>query len=62
MDDFDEEYWDDEIAEELVVLDRAKKMGIEDTPELRRFIAERDSFSISDRDLEEFAERNGGWM
>lgn len=52
--DFDEKYWDDEAAEELNVLDRARKMGIEDSPELRKFIAERDSFSISDEDLEEF--------
>lgn len=49
--DFDEEYFDDEIAEEANLLTRARKMGIPDSPELRRFIGERDSFSISDEEL-----------
>ena len=53
---YDDEYWDDEMAEEFHVLERAKDMGIEDTPELRRFIASKDSFGITDRDLEEFAD------
>lgn len=55
---FDEEYWDDEMAEELAVLDRAKKMGIEDSPELRKFIGSKDSFSISDEDLLKFLEKD----
>lgn len=59
---WDEEYLDDEMAEEFVVRKRAEEMGIEDTPELRRFIAERDSFSISDEDLEKFADENNGWL
>ena len=59
---WDEEYLDDEMAEEFVVRKRAEKMGIEDTPELRRFIAKRDSFSISDEDLEKFADENNGWL
>ena len=52
--DSDDEYWDAEMAEEANVLNRAREMGIEETPELRRYIAERDSFSIRDSDLEQF--------
>lgn len=54
MVDFDEGYWDDEMAEELAVLERAKKMGIEDSPELRKYIASKDSFSIRDEELLKF--------
>ena len=57
---FDEDYWNDEAAEELVVLDRARKMGIPDSPELRRYIASKDSFSIRDEDLLKF--KGGGFF
>lgn len=56
--DFDEEYFNDEFFEESVVLERAKKMGIEDSPELRKFIGSKDSFSISDEDLMKFLEKD----
>ena len=52
--DFNKDYWDDEFFEESVVLERAKKMGIPDSPELRRYIASRDSFSIRDEELLKF--------
>lgn len=50
---FDEDYWNDEFEEEFHVIERAKKLGIPDSPELRKYIASKDSFSISDRDLED---------
>ena len=50
----DQDYWDDEMAEEFMVRRRAERMGIKDSPELRRFIAQRDAFSITDHDLEQF--------
>ena len=58
---FDEDYLNDEFSEEFVVLDRAKKMGIPDSPELRRFIASKDSFSITDEDLEQFLDDESGF-
>ena len=55
---FDEDYWDDEAAEELAVLDRAKKMGIPDSSELRKYIASKDSFSIRDEELLKFLDED----
>lgn len=49
----DKEYWDDEFEEEFHVRERAEKLGIPDTPELRKYIASKDSFSITDEELEE---------